>query len=43
VAREATLKDLMNATVQGRKWLKGADKVAASSYGRADLHLLLIW
>jgi len=26
--REATLKDLMNATVQGRKWLKGADKLA---------------
>jgi hypothetical protein len=26
--KEATLKDLMNATVQGRKWLKGADKVA---------------
>jgi hypothetical protein len=26
--REATLKDLMNATVQARKWLKGSDKVA---------------
>jgi hypothetical protein len=26
--KEATLKDLMNATVQGRKWLKGADKLA---------------
>jgi hypothetical protein len=43
VAEEATLKDLMNATVQGRKWLKGADKDWLKQLWQGSSVLLLIW